>query len=88
MTKRVEVRILKDGRYDWPCRYAKVSGRKSNGDWVDANARTDDDGYATIEWEMGSDYLECICVDEALARNRYINGYFQSGRSYTLRYDA
>ena len=37
---------------------------------------------------MGSDYLERICVDVALESNRYIDGYFESGRSYTLRYDA
>ena len=87
-TKRIQVQILKNGRLDWPCVYAKVSGRKSNGDWVDAISRTDDRGYATIEWGLGSDYLNCICVDEALERNRYIDGYFESGRSYTLRYDV
>ncbi len=86
--KRVQVQILKDGRFDWPCVYAKVSGRKPNGDWVDATSRTDDRGYATIEWELGSDYLECICVDVALESNRYIPGYFESGRSYPLRYDV
>ena len=81
-TKRVTVQILKNGRDDWPCVNALVSGRTTRGNWVDAISRTDDRGYATIEWEYGADYLERICVDARLESNRYIDGPFEAGYIY------
>ena len=86
--KRVTVQVLKNGRADWPCVNAKVSGKTTRGDWVDATSRTDSRGYATIEWELGGDYLERICVDQALERNRYMDGSFEAGRTYSLYYEV
>ena len=78
-----EVRILKNGRDDWPYEYATISAKvKGFFGGFTREVHTDDRGIATIEWSSDDD-LEAIYVS-----GKTFHGRFESGRYYTLRYDV
>ena len=76
-----QVRVLKNGRIDWPYEYVCVAAKI--GDFfggMTRNVRTDDRGIAIIEWSSNND-LEKIYVS-----GQTFYGPFENGRSYTLNY--
>ncbi len=81
-TKWCTVRVLKNGRQDWPYGYATVAGKVSGWGGITSDVETDDEGYATLEWELG-DHLEKIYVS-----GQTFQGPFEEGRRYTLRYEV
>ena len=78
-----QVRVLKNGRLDWPYEYARVSALVEGFmGGMTRDVRTDDRGFATIEWSSGND-LEKIFVS-----GQTFYGPFENGRSYTLNYSV
>ena len=78
--KRCIVRILRDGRLDWPYENAVVAGRVSGMGLHTEDFRTDDRGIATIEWYVG-DYLDKIYVS-----GESFDVHFEDGGRYTIPY--
>ena len=79
-TKWCRVQILKNGRTDWPYEYAVVAGKVSGLGLHTADFRTDDRGFATIEW-YGGDHLVKIYVS-----GKTFDGPFEEGKTYRLPY--
>ena len=83
MSSWCQVKVLKNGRSDWPYEYACVSamvGGFPGG--MTRDVRTDDRGIAIIEWSSDND-LEKIYVS-----GQTFPGPFESGRSYILPYEV
>ena len=76
-----QVRILKNGRTDWPYEYACVAA-KVDGFFggMTRDVRTDDRGIAIIEWSSDND------LEEIYVSGQTFHGPFENGRSYTLNY--
>lgn len=86
-TKWCKVRVLKNGREDWPYKYAKVSGEVS-GFWggFTPEVETDERGIAKIEWELG-DHLDKIYVGGGLFQaSKEFKGPFEEGETYEITY--
>ena len=79
-TKWCRVQILKNGRRDWPYENAVVAGKVSGLGLHTADFRTDNRGFATIEWVAG-DHLEKIFVS-----GQSFEGYYEEGETYTIPY--
>ncbi len=83
MSSWCQVKVLKNGRSDWPYEYACVSamvGGFPGG--MTRDVRTDDRGIAIIEWSSDND-LEKIYVS-----GQTFPGPFENGRSYILPYEV
>lgn len=79
--KWCEIRVLKDGRTDWPFVYAKVAGKVPGFiGGMTSDFRTDDRGITIVKW-CGGDYLKELYIS-----GRTFEGPFESGRSYTISY--
>jgi len=78
--KWCEVRILKNGRMDWPYEHARVAGLVSGIGGMTQDFFTDDRGIAIVEWYSG-DHLKKLYVS-----GQTFDGPFEEGRSYRLSY--
>ena len=79
---RCRVRVLKNGREDWPYEYAVVAGRVAGLGLHTADFRTDDRGIAIVEW-YGGNHLDKIFVS-----GQTFDVYYEDGETYTIRYEV